>query len=290
MFRYFSKDTEALAHACEELFCNEEFEIIGNRVGGGSIAFPVRLNSGALAWVKPAVAAGGNERTAAHEKIVADLAHKLGFAVAPAMLSRQIKGHGLPQVVALSFAALKQPSTWNGVSGRLTDEHKKALSTQLSAILALHCWVDDHDHDWNEGNALFECEANGAARAVFYDYGHSLTHAWNPPTPAPIRDWTRRQGPWDSRQNSSGLILPITSAPMVGTFGYCARASCGHATAPPSAAISSRRPMAIVMRLLSHEAALRNDSTPRAWGLHVSANVGPSRARRLRRPTANKAR
>ena len=50
-------------------------------------------------------------------------------------------------------------------------------------------------------------------------------------------------------------------------------AACGHATAPPSAAISSRRPMVIVMRLISHEAAPRNDSTPRAWGLHANTSL-----------------
>src|SRR5437016_8923092 len=48
----------------------------------------------------------------------------------------------------------------------------------------------------------------------------------------------------NSRQNSSGLILPITSTPMVGTFGCCARAASGHAAAaPPSSVMNSRRLM-----------------------------------------------
>src|SRR5262249_43712964 len=37
----------------------------------------------------------------------------------------------------------------------------------------------------------------------------------------------------NSRQNSSGLILPITRAPMVGTFRCCASAASGHAAAAP---------------------------------------------------------
>ncbi len=197
-FRNFPANVDELAARCSaNLICTEEFEIIGNHAGGGSIAFPVRLKgSGLLAWVKPAVAAGDNARTAAHEKIVADFAHALGFPVAPVMLSRMTKGHGLPLIVALSFATLKQPTPWNGVAGILSDKHKAALRPQLSAMLALHCWIDDHDHDWNEGNALFECDADGTARTVFYDYGHSLTHQWNPPAAAPVRDWRRRQGPW----------------------------------------------------------------------------------------------
>src|SRR5215471_18258696 len=46
----------------------------------------------------------------------------------------------------------------------------------------------------------------------------------------------------NSRQNSSGLILPITSAPTVGTFGCCASAASGHAmTVPPTSVMNSRR-------------------------------------------------
>jgi hypothetical protein len=212
-FRNFPADIEDLAKQCAaDPLCTEEFEIIGTRAGGGSIAFPVRLKaSGRLAWVKPAVAAGDNARTAAHEKIVADLAYALGFAIAPVALSRMTKGHGLPPIVALSFAALKQPKSWSGVLATLTDTHKAALRPQLSAILALHCWIDDHDHDWNEGNALFECDSNGAARTVFFDYGHSLTHQWTPPAAAPVRDWKRRNGPYSYTEKSEIIhaIEPI---------------------------------------------------------------------------------
>ena len=47
----------------------------------------------------------------------------------------------------------------------------------------------------------------------------------------------------NSRQNCPGSVLPMTSAPMIGSFaGCCARAASGHATvAPPIAAINSRR-------------------------------------------------
>lgn len=202
--RKFSADVDDLAKQCvSEPLCKEEFEIIGTRAGGGSIAFPVRLKgSGKLAWVKPAVAAGDNARTAAHEKIVADLALALDCPVAPVALSRQTKGHGLPTIVALSFATLKQPKPWNAIIGIMTDAHKAALCPQLSSMLALHCWIDDHDHNWNDGNALFECDADGNARTVFFDYGHSLTHQWKPPAAAPVRDWKSRNGPWSLTEKS----------------------------------------------------------------------------------------
>ncbi len=168
-FRNFPTFADDLASRCDgELECTEEFEITGNRAGGGSIAFPVRLKAtGHKAWVKPAVAAAGNERTAAHERIVASLAYTLRFPVAPVMLSRHTRGHGLPEVVALSFATLPQGKPWNGIAGVLRDDHKRAIGRQLSAMLALHCWIDDHDHDWNEENALFEVDPDGTARAVF---------------------------------------------------------------------------------------------------------------------------
>jgi hypothetical protein len=201
MWRDFSNDVENNAAICaSELFCDEEFEIIGSRAGGGSVAYPVRLKtSGRLAWAKPA-SVGGNEKTAAHEKIVADVGYKLKFPIAPVLLSKQTKAHGLPEIVALSFATLKQGRPWNGVEATLADSHKTAIGRQLSAILSLHCWIDDHDHDWNEGNALFEGDAGGLGRTVFYDYGHALTHQWAPPAPAPVRDWTRRQGPYSHVQ------------------------------------------------------------------------------------------
>src|SRR5262245_5345765 len=41
----------------------------------------------------------------------------------------------------------------------------------------------------------------------------------------------------------SGLILPITNTPMVGTFGCWARAASGHVAAPPSVAKNFRRSM-----------------------------------------------
>src|ERR671936_149352 len=42
----------------------------------------------------------------------------------------------------------------------------------------------------------------------------------------------------NSRQNSSGLMLPITSAPIVGAFGCCVRAESGHAAAAPPSSVA----------------------------------------------------
>lgn len=201
MLKNFPAQSEALAKRCaSDLFCTEEFDVAGGRAGGGSGAFPVKVNGFVPpAWVKPASDAGDNARTAAHEKIVADIACALGFPVAPVMLSTMTKGKPvpLPGTVALSFGVLTQPKPWNGVAAIMNDDHKAALCPQMSAMFALHCWIDDHDHSWNEGNALFEIHADGTAATVFYDYGHSLTHQWAPPAAAPNRPWQQRQGPWN---------------------------------------------------------------------------------------------
>ena len=154
------------------------------------------------------ISTGPNVHTVAHEKIVADLGYVLGFAVAPAMLSRLTteKLHAgqplrLPSVVALSFDILEQPRSWSGVCCNLTDAHKAALAPQIAAVFALHCWIDDHDHSWNEGNARFEINGDGSARAVFYDYAWSLSHEWTPPAASPTRDWTKRDGPYALAQD-----------------------------------------------------------------------------------------
>ena len=102
MWRRFSSHIEDTARKLAgDLFSTEKFMIVGNRQGGGSIAFPVTLSSSGLrAFVKPAVAAGNNARTAANEKIAADLGYALGLPIAPPILSRETKGHGLPPTVA----------------------------------------------------------------------------------------------------------------------------------------------------------------------------------------------
>ncbi len=197
MWRRFSSEVEGFAKTyATDLLSNERFTIDGNRRGSGSIAFPVTLvDSKRQAFVKPAVAAGDNARTAAHEKIAADLGHALSLPIAPAVLSRETKGHGLPPAVALSFVTFPQPRPWATMAPILTNVHKTSLCSALSAMWVFHTWIDDHDHNWNEGNALFEVSTDGNAGVVFYDYGHSLTHQWTPPAAAPPRNWGARTGP-----------------------------------------------------------------------------------------------
>lgn len=203
-FRNFPDSSETTAKHSTELECTKKFEITGNRLGGASGAYPVKVDGPLCpAWAKPANANADNAHTPAHEKIVADLAHKLGFPAAPVMLSRltQDKSYQnnpvqLPAVVALSFDVLNQPKPWTKIEPLLNDQHKASLCPQLSAALALHCLVDDHDHDWNDANALFEINDDGTARTVFYDYAWSLSHQWKPPAPPPDRPWARRNGPY----------------------------------------------------------------------------------------------
>ena len=135
---------------------------------------------------------------------MSDLAHALEFPVAPALLSTLTQGKpvGLPNTVVISFSTLKQGSPWPALAPAMTDAHRAALCPQLSAMLVLHCLVDDQDHDWNDGNALFEINPDGTAAAAFHDYANSWTHAWTPPAPAPVRDWKRRNGPWQLTEKS----------------------------------------------------------------------------------------
>jgi hypothetical protein len=215
--RDFPQSSEETATRCNgDVLCADGFEITGARRGGGSGAYPVKVTGpSCTAWAKPTTDGGANARAAAHEKIVADLAFKLGFPVAPVMLSRLTKDKkfqgnpvSLPKVVALSFDVFRQPRPWNAIQPLLDDKHKAALCPQLSAALALHCWVDDHDHDWNDGNALFEIDADGGARAAFFDYAFSLSHEWTPPTDAPTRDWKRRNGPYALTETSQ-IVLAV---------------------------------------------------------------------------------
>jgi hypothetical protein len=202
MWRRFSAEVEDFAKTyAADLRCHGRFTIDGDRRGGGSIAFPVTLvNSKRRAFVKPAVAAGDNARTAAHEKIAADLGYALGLPVAPVILSNETHGHGLPTTVALSFVTFPQPRPWATTAPILTNVHKTLLRSALSGMWVFHTWIEDHDHNWNEGNALFEVSSDGNAGVVFYDYGHSLTHQWIPPAAAPTRNWGARNGPFQMVQ------------------------------------------------------------------------------------------
>ena len=207
-FRNFPENSIDTLKRCTELLCAEEFEITGDRRGGASGSYPVKVE-GRTGWVKPANTDAANAGTAAHEKIVADLAYALGFPVAPAMLTRGTKDKKfsgnpvpLPTVAVISFDVLSQPKAWAGISANLTDKHKAALAPQLSALLALNCWVDDHDHAWNEGNALFEINDDGTAQAVFFDYAWSLSHQWKPPADPPDRGWKGRNGPYTLTENA----------------------------------------------------------------------------------------
>ena len=78
----------------------------------------------------------------------------------------------------------------------LTPQELDLLRPALASMRAFYCWIDDHDHDWSDGNALLERTSAGEIRAAFIDHSYSLTKAWNPPAPPLVRNWRTMNGPY----------------------------------------------------------------------------------------------
>ncbi len=201
--RRFESHVEALAKRCADSpIVSETFVAEGNLEGGGTSSRRVKISSSGLtAWVKPARIAADNMSCVANEKIASDLAYKLGLPVAPVQIFRDHKVDGFPDIVVASYAASPQPRPWGQVV--LSNQHKQDVAPALGAMLAFHAWIDDHDHSWSDANALCEILSAVEARPVFIDYSFSLTRQWKPPTPAPVRNWRMRPGPYSYADTGS---------------------------------------------------------------------------------------
>jgi hypothetical protein len=108
-----------------------------------------------------------------------------------------ILDHGqadFPAIVAASYQASEQPRPWT--EGHLNEAQRRSLAAPLGAMRVFHAWIDDHDHDWNPGNALIDVIDERTVRTIFIDYSFSLTRQWTPPTPPPARNWNSRNGPF----------------------------------------------------------------------------------------------
>ncbi len=196
MWRSFSDHVEKLAGECEgSVLTTEGFIVNGTPAGGGTTAVPILMQaSGLRAFAKPARPDPDGAACAAREKIASDIAYNLGLPVAPVILSNTTNGTSLPPLVCISYSALAQPRPWNQIT--LTEDEMNSLRPGLAALFAFHTWLDDHDHNWNDGNVLLERGTDNIVRMVSIDYSFSLNKAWNPPEPAPIRQWKTRSGPY----------------------------------------------------------------------------------------------
>jgi hypothetical protein len=198
MLRQFEDHVEALARQCFETpILQDSFTVVGGLEGGGTSSCRVKINrSGLSAWAKPARIAADNLSCVVNEKIASDLAFRLGLPVAPVQIIQNCSVPGFPQNVAVSYAASPQARHWGQVF--VPGQHAQLLAPRLGAILVFHAWIDDHDHNWHDGNALLEVLGPDKIRAVFIDYSFSLTRQWKPPALAPDRGtyWSQRVGPY----------------------------------------------------------------------------------------------
>ena len=192
MFRLFEPHVEAHAVASvSDGISTEPFSADGAVAGGGSSALPIRLQSGRLAYAKPARPQPGD---VARERVAFLLGSRLDLPVATVLISRQTAGVllALPPVVALSFDMLNQGRLWPQM--KVTAAELSQLRPVLSALHVFHAWIDDHDH-FNGSNTNAVRMAGGSIRLSTFDYSFSLTHEWHPPAPARQRAQWKNPGP-----------------------------------------------------------------------------------------------
>lgn len=194
MWRKFTPVVEEAARACfENPVISAPLTIEGALEGGGTSSRRVRVN-GLVGWAKPARIAPDNASCVVNEKIAHDLAFELGLPVAPTQIITDHGSSEFPPFVSVAYAATAQPRHWN--DGMLNAPQAASVASALGAMRVFHAWIDDHDHDWNAGNALIEPLDADSARPVFIDYSFSLTREWRPPAPPPVRPWRARNGPY----------------------------------------------------------------------------------------------
>jgi hypothetical protein len=206
--RRFDPDIEGMARECyENPTIKSEFTANGGMQGGGTGSRQAIVRqTGRTAWIKPARAAADNQSCVANEKIASDLAYKLGLPVAPVQIILEHGQADFPAIVVASYAASAQPRPWPvGQLGHLNEDQRRSLAGPLGAMRVFHAWIDDHDHDWNAGNALLDVIDEQTVRPIFIDYSFSLTRQWMPPAPPPARNWNSRNGPYQNLDGPTAL-------------------------------------------------------------------------------------
>lgn len=151
---------------------------LSGQVGDGvSGSFWATRSDGIQAVAKPAYQQGVVPN-AAHERIAAELAYRIGVPVPPVQLWDAQQGRGLFAVSAFPF---RQPLTWRQAQGILTPTFRQNALPMLATGYVFHAWIADTDHANHDGNLLVDAECTEDAPGVsFIDHAYSLSVGWQP--------------------------------------------------------------------------------------------------------------
>lgn len=188
--RAFSDDLEAIAQRWNEVVCTSDKwtpEGPPGEAEGISAGFYVR-SDGVRGFAKPSVhpnpRLGSPHVTnpvAAHEKIAADLAHRLGLPVPPAVLwDRGKRKDGSPHLCVISALAFAPAYKWSQVMRlpRAGVRMLPAISAAASAMVVYDTWMDNRDRI-NPGNLIVsEDGTTGLIRCAYIDFAQSMTFGW----------------------------------------------------------------------------------------------------------------
>ena len=133
-------------------------------------ACPVEFGNREVAYIKPRPGAAHN-LVVAREKIAADLAHLLGFPLAPVVVRTPDPAGGSPHHSAMSLAVFSAARHW-GVGGAA---HLVAAAEILEHLRVFWTWIGDADHNGHPNNLLYSVDA-GVCRVLAIDHSYSLCH------------------------------------------------------------------------------------------------------------------
>jgi hypothetical protein len=138
--------------------------------GTANGACPVEFGDQESAYVKPRPDALRN-LVVAREKIAADLAHMLGFPVAPVVVRTPDPANGSPYYSAMSLAILPSARHWSG--GGV--QHLAAAGETLEFLRVYWTWIGDSDHNGHGENLLYAVKG-GNCMVLAIDHSYSMCH------------------------------------------------------------------------------------------------------------------
>jgi hypothetical protein len=172
-FRCFAPSDEAVADQWFRETITSETWTLGGPIGTGeSGSINVISAAGRRGACKPAMAADGTPR-AAHEKIAADLAHQLKLSVPACCLWTE---PATGAIHSISVWAFDQAMKWGEVRAKLTPAFMQNSAPAFSAARVFHTWIDDQDHNGNDGNVIVDIASSDAKPGIaFIDHAFSMS-------------------------------------------------------------------------------------------------------------------
>jgi hypothetical protein len=172
-FRCFAKPDEDVADLwSKETLTSEVWTLAGPIGTGESGSIHIMSEAGLRGACKPAFGPDGTPR-AAHEKIAADLAYQLKLSVPACSLwaDPQSGGH-----YSISAWAFDQAMKWGEVRANLTLAFLQSAAPAFSAARVFHTWIDDQDHNGNDGNVIVDVSSSDDRPGVaFIDHAFSMS-------------------------------------------------------------------------------------------------------------------